>query len=184
MRRRIIALLFIIGIVAGIATILPLTAQAEHNIPAEECPIRDWEGQLTILEPPAGASVAAGSEFRLMWTRYPDPDNEFLFYYVEVFTSDPEAPASDDQVVSDYGVLYQDFRYVPDRDRDSLRCNPVMMANAPSGYPMTIIITPMGATDELKAQYPDEDADIPVDLSMDQYKALAESNEPHIILVE
>ncbi len=177
MRRRIIALLFIIGIVAGAAMLLPLPAQAEHNIPAVECPLRDWEGQLTILEPAAGVPVASGIEFRLMWTRYPDPDNEFLFYYVEVFATDPEA--------ADSKVLYQDFRYVPERDRDSLRCNPVMKANSPpGGQPFTVIITPMGVTDELKAEFPDKDADIPLDRPMDQYKVLAESNEPYTIPVE
>jgi hypothetical protein len=174
MRRRIIALLFIIGIVAGTAIFVPRTAQAEHNIPPEECPNRDWEGRLTILEPPAGATVDPRLDFRLMWTRYPDPDNEMLFYYVQVFVPDPEVYDPNEQGLIDQddgeGVLFRAFRYVPDRDRDALRCNPVMIVNAPllqMGYPSTIIITPMGATDELKAQY----------------KPLAEPNEPHTIMV-
>ena len=177
MRRLVAVLLALLALVALTVSVFHI-AQADDDGPVW------YETPVTILEPEDGAVFDAWVEFQVMWTRYPN----VLWYNVQVFVPSPEVIPPDREGLLDFddglGALYRSFRYVPDQYLDARRHYPRIMVDATllqSGYPARIVVTPMGPTEALLAQYGEED--LPTGLAMSNYRPLSPPSDPVTIFI-
>jgi hypothetical protein len=144
-------------IVIGLAAYLPGVVNAQDDFPHLPTP------PVTVLQPVEGDSVQGWDYFQAMWTNYPD----VLWYRVQVFLP---------QEVAEYE--YIEFRYDPDTFIDIERRDPRMFIDAGllvGGYDHQIVVTPMGATEELLAEYGEHP---PTGLPLENYVPLSEPSDP------
>jgi hypothetical protein len=177
--RRLAVVLLAIGILIGLATLAPQAARAGDDGPVTAVP------PVTILAPEEGTTVSAWGEFEVVWTRFPD----VLWYNVQVYVPSPEVIPPDRNGLLDFddglGTLYRSFRYEPDQYLDVRRHNPRMKIDATllqSGYPARLVITPMGPTEALIAEYGERNP--PTGLAMSWYVPLSPPSAPRTIFVE
>jgi hypothetical protein len=166
MRRLAIVVVALCAII-GLAAYLPGAASAQEDFPHLA------ETPEVILLPQEGDSVQGWDYFEAMWTSYPDA----LWYRVQVFLPQ-DAPEWEFDPPEASQWEFIEFRYDPDTYIDIQRRDPRMKIDAGllvDGYDHQIVVTPMGATEELLAEYGEHP---PTGLPLENYVALSAPSEP------
>jgi hypothetical protein len=154
--RRSVIVLVALCVIVGLAAYLPGVVSAQDDFPHLATTPE------TVLLPAEGDSVQGWDYFLAMWTSYPD----VLWYRVQIFL--PEE--------AEYEFI--EFRYEPDTFVEIARRDPRMWIDAgllEGGYDHQIVVTPMGPTEALLAEYGENP---PTGLPLENYVALGEPSEP------
>ena len=155
--RRSVIVVVTLCVIVGLAVYLPGAVSAQEDFPhLPSTPV-------TILQPVEGDSMQGWDYFPTMWSSYPD----VLWYRVQIFLP---------QEAAEYEYIA--FRYAPDTFVEIQRRDPRMLIDAGllvGGYDHQMIVTPMGATDELLAEYGENP---PTGLPLERYVPLSDPSEP------
>jgi hypothetical protein len=165
--RRSVIVVVALCVIVGLAAYLPNAVSAQEDFPHLATP------PVTILQPVEGESVQGWDYFHAMWTSYPD----VLWYRVQIFLPQ-DAPQWEFEPSIASQWEFVEFRYDPDTFVDIQRRDPRMWIDAGllvDGYDHQIVVTPMGATEELLAEYGENP---PTGLELERYVPLSEPSAP------